>query len=112
MQPPKDTARHRAHMPEGASGILNARSLATAHRRLAELLQPGLTVLDVGCATGAITRGIAEVVAPGGSVVGTDVHAGLIEQVVKRQVVDIGRLERKAWHVAVQTPCFFNQACM
>jgi hypothetical protein len=48
MQPPKGTARHRAHMPEGTSGILNARSLATAHRRLAELLQPGLTVLDIG----------------------------------------------------------------
>lgn len=47
MQPAKDTARHRAHMPEGASGILNTRSLATVHRRLAELLQPGLTVLDV-----------------------------------------------------------------
>lgn len=80
MPPPDDTARHRAHMPEGASSILNARSLATAHRRLAELLRPGLTVLDVGCGTGAITRGIAEAVAPSGSVVGTDVHAGLIEQ--------------------------------
>ena len=80
MQPPKDTARHRAHMPEGASGILNARSLATAHRRLAELLQPGLTVLDIGCGTGAITRGIAEAVAPGGRAVGVDLHAGLIEE--------------------------------
>lgn len=47
MQPPKDPARRRAHMPEGASGILNTRSLATAHRRLVELLQPGLIVLDV-----------------------------------------------------------------
>lgn len=80
MQPPKDTARHRAHMPEGASGILNARSLATAHRRLAELLQPGLTVLDVGCGAGAITRGIAEAVAPNGRAVGVDLHAGLIEE--------------------------------
>ena len=60
MQPPQDPARHRAHMPEGSSGILNARSLVTAHRRLAELLQPGMTVLDVGCATGAITQGIAD----------------------------------------------------
>jgi ubiquinone/menaquinone biosynthesis C-methylase UbiE len=67
-------------MPEGASGILNARSLATAHRRLAQLLQPGLTVLDVGCGTGAITRGIAEAVAPTGRAVGIDLHAGLIEE--------------------------------
>ena len=35
-------------MPEGASGVLNARSLTTAHRRLAQLLRPGLAVLDVG----------------------------------------------------------------
>jgi ubiquinone/menaquinone biosynthesis C-methylase UbiE len=80
MQPPKDTARHRAHMPEGASGVLNARSLITAHRRLAQLLQPGSAVLDVGCGTGAITRGIAEAVAPNGRAVGIDVHTGLVEE--------------------------------
>jgi ubiquinone/menaquinone biosynthesis C-methylase UbiE len=80
MQPAKDTARHRAHMPEGASRVLNTRSLVTAHRRLATLLQPGLTVLDIGCGTGAITRGIAEAVAPGGRAVGVDLHAGLIEE--------------------------------
>jgi SAM-dependent methyltransferase len=75
-----DAARRRAHMPEGVSGILNARSLATAHRRLAELLRPGMRVLDVGCGTGAITRGIAEAVGPSGCVVGIDVHRGLVEQ--------------------------------
>ena len=51
-----DVARRRAHMPEGTTAILDARSLATAHRRLAALLSPGLAVLDVGCGTGAITR--------------------------------------------------------
>jgi len=80
MQSPKDTARHRAHMPEGASGVLNARSLTTAHRRLAQLLRPGLAVLDVGSGTGAITRGIAEAVGPNGRAVGVDVHTGLIEE--------------------------------
>ncbi len=80
MQRPQDTARHRAHMPEGAGNILNARSLTTAHRRLGELLRPGLIVLDVGCGTGAITRGIAEAVAPNGRSVGIDLHAGLIEE--------------------------------
>jgi ubiquinone/menaquinone biosynthesis C-methylase UbiE len=67
-------------MPEGARGILNARSLQTAHRRLAALLRPGIKVLDVGCGTGAITRGIAEAVGPGGCAVGIDVHRALIEQ--------------------------------
>ncbi|MBI3301586.1 MAG: methyltransferase domain-containing protein [Deltaproteobacteria bacterium] len=71
-------ADRRAHMPEGTSVLLNTRSLPTAHRRLAELLQPGLTVLDVGCGTGAITSGIAQIVAPHGRVVGIDINPHLI----------------------------------
>jgi ubiquinone/menaquinone biosynthesis C-methylase UbiE len=65
-------------MPEGTSVVLDARCLATAHRRLAELLRPGISVLDVGCGTGAITRGIAEAVGPTGRVIGVDVNPGLI----------------------------------
>ena len=75
-----DAARHRAQMPEGTSALLNARSLQSAHKRLAELLSPGLSVLDVGCGTGAITRGIAEAVAPNGTVVGLDANERLIEE--------------------------------
>jgi ubiquinone/menaquinone biosynthesis C-methylase UbiE len=80
MQSPADRARRRATMPAGTSGILNARSLWAGHRRLAELLKPGLTVLDVGCGTGAITRGIAEAVGPGGRVLGVDIDPRLIEE--------------------------------
>lgn len=75
-----DVARQRADMPAGTSRILNVRSLVSAHRRLAELLAPGNTVLDVGCGTGAITRNIAEAVAPDGFVVGVDINPHLIEQ--------------------------------
>src|SRR2546425_10056022 len=75
-----DAARRRAHMPEGTTAILDARSLATAHRRLAALLSPGLAVLDVGCGTGAITRGIAEAVGRDGRAVGVDVNAAMIEK--------------------------------
>jgi ubiquinone/menaquinone biosynthesis C-methylase UbiE len=71
-------ARQRAHMPQGTAVILDTRTLATAHRRLAQLLHPGLTVLDVGCGTGAVTRGIAEAVTPDGLTVGLDIHAGLL----------------------------------
>src|SRR5262245_22918543 len=73
-------ARRRAHMPEGSAAILDARSLATAHRRLASLLRPGLSVLDVGCGTGAITRGIAEAVGREGRAVGVDVDPAMIDK--------------------------------
>jgi ubiquinone/menaquinone biosynthesis C-methylase UbiE len=75
-----DQARQRAHMPHGTATILDSRTLATAHRRLAQLLHTGLRVLDVGCGTGAVTRGIAEAVAPDGLAVGLDINAGLLAQ--------------------------------
>jgi ubiquinone/menaquinone biosynthesis C-methylase UbiE len=65
-------------MPPGTEQLLDVRSLAADHAALAALLRPGMTVLDVGCGTGAITRGIADAVAPGGTVCGVDVNADLI----------------------------------
>lgn len=64
----------------GGPSILTTRSLATGHRRLAELLRPGLRVLDVGCGPGAITRGIAEAVAPGGRAMGVDLNERMVEE--------------------------------
>jgi ubiquinone/menaquinone biosynthesis C-methylase UbiE len=70
-------------MPAGTQTILNARTLATAHRRLAALLQPGQTVLDIGCGTGAITGGMAAAVTPHGQVLGLDAHAGLVREATR-----------------------------
>ncbi|HSF31502.1 MAG TPA: methyltransferase domain-containing protein [Candidatus Tectomicrobia bacterium] len=67
-------------MPEGSGQILNTRSLRTAYRRLADMLRPGLAVLDVGCGTGAITRGMAAAVAPRGLILGVDVDARFIDE--------------------------------
>lgn len=71
--------RERAHMPSGTEEILNKRTLASSHRRLSELLQPGMRVLDVGCGTGAITKGIFEATHPG-IAVGLDIDVDLIRQ--------------------------------
>ena len=60
--------------------ILGRRTLERDHRCLAELLRPGLSVLDVGCGTGAITAGIAKAVGPHGQVVGIDRDSVLLER--------------------------------
>ena len=65
-------------MPSGSELFLDRRSLSTDHRALAAALAPGMSVLDVGCGSGAITRGIADAVGPTGSVVGTDINLSLI----------------------------------
>jgi len=62
------------------SRILDRRSLWSDHRCLAALLSPGISVLDVGCGTGAITKDIADAVGPAGMVVGADRDRGLIER--------------------------------
>ncbi len=60
--------------------ILENRTLDADHRRLAEILRPGMRVLDVGCGSGAITEGIARAVQPGGCAVGLDRDEGLLER--------------------------------
>ena len=60
--------------------VLDRRTLWADHRCLPAFLSPGLSVLDVGCGTGAITKGIAEVVGPAGVILGVDRDAGLIER--------------------------------
>jgi ubiquinone/menaquinone biosynthesis C-methylase UbiE len=75
-----DKARGRAELSGKATNVLDARTLADSHKRLAQLLDKGMAVLDVGCGTGAITRGMATVTGPMGRVVGTDNNPALIEK--------------------------------
>jgi ubiquinone/menaquinone biosynthesis C-methylase UbiE len=74
--------------------ILGRRTLERHHRALAAILRPGLSVLDVGCGTGAITAGIARAVAPAGRVVGMDRDESLL---------DIARREHEAIPNAFRT---------
>ena len=59
--------------------ILGRRTLEKDHRCLAAALAPGMSVLDVGCGTGAITVGTADVVGPAGRVVGIDRDDALLQ---------------------------------
>jgi len=73
-------ARNRAELAGKLTNVLNSRSLTYSHKRLASILKKGMTVLDIGCGTGAITRGIAEAVGPSGRVIGIDSNPNLIKK--------------------------------
>lgn len=75
-----DIARKRAELSGKATDVLDSRTLESSHRRLANILSEGMTVLDIGCGTGAITCGIAELVGPKGRVVGIDSNPALIKK--------------------------------
>lgn len=80
MNANSDRATQRAHMPPGAPAILERRGLASGNPGLADLLRPGLRVLDVGCGSGSITRDVARAVGPTGRVIGIDVNPVLIDR--------------------------------
>ena len=69
----------RAQSHRSDPRILGRRTLERDHRALARLLRPGLSVLDVGCGTGAITAGIARAVGVQGHVVGIDRDERLLQ---------------------------------
>lgn len=60
--------------------ILNNRTLEKDFSTLIPTLKEGLRVLDVGCGTGAISKGIAEKVGKAGQVIGIDRNQELIEE--------------------------------
>ena len=67
-------------MPEAHNPVLERRTVENANRNLLTYLRPGLSVLDVGCGSGAITRSIADKTGPTGRVLGIDPSSSLIEQ--------------------------------
>lgn len=92
-------SRKRASMPIGINTIINGRSVVDSHRRLAELLGSGMSVLDVGCGSGAITNGIALIVGEKGKAVGVDVNSHLINE-AKQHAKDLKLCENLFFQVA------------
>src|SRR5687767_13562851 len=73
-------SQQRAVMPSGANQVLDRRSLENDYKSLFSILKEGMRVLDVGCGSGAITKGIAKHVGSIGRVIGVDSSKDLIEQ--------------------------------
>lgn len=74
----KNEATERAKMPEGTATVLDSRSLQNSYSTLIPILKKGMSVLDIGCGTGAISAGIAEMVGEEGYVIGIDSSDHLI----------------------------------
>src|SRR5579871_6558146 len=76
--------------------ILNRRTLQRDHSYLAQILRPGMSVLDAGCGTGAITAGIAKAAGPQGTVIGIDRdEANLAVALQEQPGIDNLRFERE-----------------
>jgi ubiquinone/menaquinone biosynthesis C-methylase UbiE len=69
--------KDHAYIPAEAMGIMTARSLANSQPVLLRLLEPGMSVLDVGCGPGTLTAEIARRVDPG-HVVGMDLNPEMV----------------------------------
>ena len=101
----RDTAAlDEQHAREQAARLelrAKAQDEADARKEYLALLgiSPGERVLDVGCGSGAVTRAIAERVAPGGSVVGSDSSPALL-RVAREHAEAAGVGQMIEWRVA------------
>lgn len=75
-----------------ANKVYNDRSLANDYRHLSFILKPGMKVLDIGCATGFISKDIAAIVGVNGKVTGIDNTESLILS-GKESHLDVKNLE-------------------
>jgi len=64
--------KHIERDQESSAKLYDNRSLEVDYRTLKPLLKKGISVLDIGCGTGAISKDIAKIVGSKGQVVGID----------------------------------------
>src|SRR5207249_2091690 len=78
---PQAPVRHETYTHGHAPAVVRHHAKRTAEEAAAFLLpelRPGMRLLDVGCGPGSITRGLAEIVAPG-QVVGLDMSSETLD---------------------------------
>lgn len=71
--------KHIERDAQTVTKIFDNRSLKVDYRTLEPILQQGMSVLDVGCGTGSISKDIANIVGSSGKVTGIDNTAKFIE---------------------------------
>ncbi|HSI78396.1 MAG TPA: class I SAM-dependent methyltransferase [Lunatimonas sp.] len=64
--------KHIERDGQEATKIFDNRSLAIDYRTLAPILKEGMSILDVGCGTGSISKDIAKKIGDNGKVIGID----------------------------------------
>ncbi len=77
---------------QAADKIFDSRTVQKDYHSIVGIIKPGMSVLDVGCGTGAISKGIAELVGPTGKVIGIDNTRDFIES-GKRNYPELDNLE-------------------
>ena len=71
--------KHIERDGQTAAKIFDNRSLSVDYRTLEPILKEGISVLDVGCGTGSISKDIANIVGDSGKVIGIDTTEKFIE---------------------------------
>ena len=71
--------KHIERDGQTATKIFDNRNLSVDYRTLEPILKKGISVLDVGCGNGSISKDIAKIVGKLGKVIGIDNTAKFIE---------------------------------
>ena len=71
--------KHIERNEQSATKIFDNRSLQVDYRTLEPILKKGMTILDVGCGTGSISKDVANIVGDTGKVIGIDITGKFIE---------------------------------
>jgi ubiquinone/menaquinone biosynthesis C-methylase UbiE len=95
----KSTYEH-AICPVWLAGMLESplrKAMHKPEKLLAGLVEPGMTVLDIGCGPGYFSLGMARLVGPHGRVIAADVQPDMLAR-VRAHAEKEGLLERFTFH--------------